>query len=74
MFYALYIIKKLLEELDEFSTDSNLEEAADILEVLYSLFAYHNLKLAEIEEVRTRKFENRGGFGKRIILEKVFKA
>jgi predicted house-cleaning noncanonical NTP pyrophosphatase (MazG superfamily) len=69
--YRECLVKKLQEELDEFRSNSSGEEAADILEVAYSLFSYHGLNLAGIENVRLSKLKKRGGFTKRIILEKV---
>lgn len=66
---ALY--GKIIEELNEFNETPCLEEAADIMEVVNSLFAYHGFSADDIEKVRASKAEKRGGFQKRIMLERV---
>ena len=65
--YKMELIKKLSEEVGEFTKDESAEELADVLEVVESL-----KKLPEydnVEEVRLKKKEERGGFDKRIILK-----
>lgn len=63
--------KKLLEEVNEYMEDKNLEELADIMEVLFGLA--HNLGYTEEEliEKRKSKFEERGGFKEGIVLKGV---
>lgn len=63
--------KKLLEEVNEYMEDKNLEELADIMEVLFGLA--HNLGYTEEEliEKRKAKFEERGGFKDGIVLKGV---
>jgi predicted house-cleaning noncanonical NTP pyrophosphatase (MazG superfamily) len=39
-----------------------------LLEVMHSLAAYHGYDFSEIEEIRKRKAEERGGFENRIYL------
>jgi predicted house-cleaning noncanonical NTP pyrophosphatase (MazG superfamily) len=65
--YKTELIKKLLEEAQEFAEAGSPEELADVLEVVGAL-----RKLAEyenVEEVRKMKLEERGGFEGRIILK-----
>lgn len=65
--YKNELIKKLLEETNEFIETPTEEELADIIEVIESL-----KKLSEysnVEEARLNKKEERGGFEKRIILK-----
>ncbi|WP_434132589.1 nucleoside triphosphate pyrophosphohydrolase [Sporomusa sphaeroides] len=69
--YQQFLMQKLKEELQEFSHTPNEEEAADMLEVIFSLFKTFNLDYARVEEIRKTKLAERGGFEKRIILEKV---
>lgn len=64
--------KKLEEETEEYLQASNdtdaLEELADILELLHTLAAVHNASPEELENVRAKKAEKRGGFQDRIFL------
>jgi len=64
--------EKLEEEVNEFlSADENnkVEEIADMLEVLYAICDARGVSKEKIEEIRTQKAKERGGFEKRIILE-----
>lgn len=65
-------IEKLEEEVHEFlSSDDEhkIEEIADILEVLYAYCTVKGISREEIERIRKKKAEERGGFQQRIILE-----
>ena len=59
---------KLDEEAAEFHRDRNLEELADILEVVYALAEDLGHTRQELEAVCDRKHEARGGFRERIFL------
>lgn len=63
---------KLMEEVNEYLEDRNLEELADIMEVLFGLA--HNLGYSEEEllDKREEKLKERGGFKEGIVLKKVF--
>lgn len=63
---------KLMEEVNEYLEDRNLEELADIMEVLFGLA--HNLGYSEDELLNKReeKLRERGGFREGIVLKKVF--
>lgn len=63
---------KLMEEVNEYLEDRNLEELADIMEVLFGLA--HNLGYSEEELLNRReeKFRERGGFKESIVLKKVY--
>lgn len=67
------IYKKLQEEVNEFLVDDNLEELADILEVIHGILKMKKVKPVDLEKIRQRKFDTRGGFLKRIFLEDVEK-
>ncbi|MEN9604927.1 MAG: hypothetical protein RJB39_612 [Candidatus Parcubacteria bacterium] len=65
--YKTELVTKLQEEVDEFKAETDIEELADVMEVLESL---KNLpEYSGAEEVRLRKREERGGFDDRIILK-----
>jgi len=70
--YKQKLKEKLEEEVSEFlSSDESheVDEIADILEVLYAICAARGIGKKQIEEIRTRKAKERGGLEKRIILE-----
>ena len=69
--YRQSLKAKLLEEVDEFLKDENREEIADIIEVLTAIQLYKNFDPAEVETIRQKKAQERGGFKGRIILETV---
>ncbi len=65
--YKVELVKKLLEEAQEFAETASKEELADVLEVVKAL-----KKLPEyenVEELRKQKEEEKGAFEKRIILK-----
>ncbi len=68
--FIVALQKKLLEEVEEFlHSDCDLEELADILEVVEALAAQMGSNLGEIMELKAVKKEKRGGFEKGIWLE-----
>lgn len=66
-----YCLKKVHEELEEFSSEPCVEEAADLLEVVEKLFKEHGFSKAAIKRARAAKNEKRGAFHFNIILEEV---
>lgn len=62
---------KLSEEVAEYQADKNLEEMADILEVLQAICVARGYSLKQLEERRREKAEERGGFKNKIFLEYV---
>ena len=60
---------KILEEFDEFTKDESLEEFADLLDVVFALAEYKEFNPADVDAIRKKKAEARGGFKKRIILD-----
>ena len=69
--YIQELNKKLFEEANEFIEEYSEEELADLLEVIYSISKIKNINLDEVEKIRLKKREKRGGFEKRIYLEEV---
>lgn len=72
--YLEMLDKKLDEELAEYHQDPNLEELADLLEVIRAAALARGYTLEELERVRAEKAEKHGGFGKRIFLKEVSEA
>lgn len=69
--YLEMIDKKLDEELAEYHKDKNLEELADLLEVIFAATKARGYSIEELEKVGAEKAEKRGSFDKKILLKKV---
>ena len=69
--YLCMLDAKLDEELAEYHQDQNVEELADLLEVIYAAAVARGYTLEQLEEVRANKTEKRGGFQKKIFLVEV---
>ncbi len=69
--YLQELIKKLGEEYEEFKADSNVEELADIQEVVLALAEALNITPEDLEKTRLDKLHKRGGFTQKIYLEGV---
>lgn len=69
--YLMELNKKLQEEVNEYLEDNNIEELADIIEVVYGILYAKNIDLLEFEKIRKEKVEKRGAFKKKLFLENV---
>lgn len=69
--YLLMVDAKLNEELAEYHADQNIEELADLLEVIRACAVARGYTLEELERVREEKAAKRGGFAKKILLKEV---
>lgn len=73
--YWKYLLKKDSEELEEIRTASSLEERkqelADKLELIRAMAEFNGFTLQDIMIEAETKKEKRGGFQKRLLLEKV---
>ncbi len=65
--YKTELVKKLAEEVSEFSEAGDPEELADVMEVIEALKTL--AEYSTVESLRQEKREKRGGFDKRIILK-----
>ena len=66
--YLCMVDAKLDEELAEYHKDQNIEELADLLEVIRAATIARGYTLEELEAVRAKKAEKRGGFEQKILL------
>lgn len=67
--YVQELNKKLKEEVNEYLTDGNVEELADIEEVLRALLELKGVSYDNFDKMREEKCEKRGAFKERIFLE-----
>lgn len=63
--------KKLREEVNEYLEDKNLEELADVMEVLYGLANELGYSEEDLNKKRKEKLQERGGFKEGVVLKKV---
>lgn len=69
--YISALESKLNEEVTEYQEDKNLEEMADILEVLQAICRARGYSVGELERVRAKKAYERGKFEEKLFLEYV---
>lgn len=69
--YIAALEEKLNEEVAEYQEAKNLEEMADVLEVLQAICVARGFSLQDLEMARAKKADERGNFLKKIFLEYV---
>lgn len=69
--YNAQLKKKLLEEVDEFLENDDVEELADIIEVVEALAVFNGCGFEELLKIKEKKANKNGKFHKRLFLEKV---
>lgn len=69
--YLRMVDAKLDEELAEYHKDQNIEELADLLEVIYAATKARGYSVEQLEVVRATKAAKRGAFEKKILLKEV---
>ena len=73
--YKIELEKKLYEEYNEVlntkNTEERIEELADMIEIISALAVVENKSLDDVIECARNKSIKRGGFEKKIYLEKV---
>ena len=70
--YISYLDVKLNEELIEYQESKSIDELADLLEVIRAVAKARGSSIDEIEAIRIKKADERGGFEKRLILTSVY--
>ncbi|MBS0656326.1 MAG: nucleoside triphosphate pyrophosphohydrolase [Verrucomicrobia bacterium] len=69
--YANLLKQKLREEIDEYLEAENLEELADVYEVLEAIIKAKKFDVESLKNVQIDKRLKRGGFEKRLLMEEV---
>ena len=67
--YLLELNKKIKEELNEYLESGDIEELADLEEVLRAILDSKGISYEEFEKIRLEKVKKRGAFKNRIYLE-----
>lgn len=66
--YTRELDKKLLEEVREYLESGEVEELADIEEIILAVLRQKNVSLEEFESIRIKKVLKRGSFDNKIFL------
>lgn len=69
--YAEELKKKLLEEVHEYIQAENMEELADIYEVLEAIIKFKSFNHKDIDLVKQNKRDERGGFEKCLLMQSI---
>lgn len=69
--YLIELNKKLQEEMFEYLQSGEVEELADLEEVLRAILDVKKVSYSDFEKIRNEKVEKRGAFKKKIFLEEV---
>lgn len=69
--YINFLKAKLEEELEEFKNSEDIEEIADIIEVLYAIIDFKGVSIKDFEKIRLDKSDKKGSFKKRLLLKEV---
>ena len=72
--YLEMLDAKMDEELAEYHKDQNIDELADLLEVIRAAAVARGYTVEELEAVRAQKAKERGGFDQKIFLMEVHPA
>lgn len=66
--YEIFLERKLDEEVNEYHDSKNVEELADILEVVIALAKTKGYDFSKLVDLQVQKAAKRGGFEKKILL------
>ena len=66
--YEIFLERKLDEEVNEYHDSKDLEELADILEIIIALAKVKGCNFSDLIDLQTQKAEDKGGFLKKILL------
>ena len=69
--YSDRLVEKLDEEVQEYRDSRDVEELADVLEVVHAIRKERGISSDELAEIRSRKAEQRGRFDEGVVLERV---
>ena len=69
--YIKELNRKLLEESNEFVEENDIEELADVMEVMESIMKIKNIQQEEVKKIQTKKRDKKGSFDRKIYLEYV---
>ena len=66
--FLVELEKKLSEEIKEYQESKDVTEIVDVIEVIYRILELKGISKEELEKIRIKKLEERGGFEKNYFL------
>ena len=69
--YIKELNRKLLEESNEFVEENDIEELADVMEVMESIMKIKNIQWEDVKKIQEKKKNKKGSFNRKIYLEYV---
>lgn len=70
--YLEYLNKKIMEEVKEYLKSGEIEELADLEEVLRAILITKNVTHEKFEKIRIAKINKRGAFEKKLLLKRTY--
>ena len=67
--YKKELDKKLIEEIHEFIEEHDIEELADVMEVIETIMKVENIQIEEVKEKQMMKRKKKGGMDDKIYLK-----
>ena len=69
--YIKELNRKLLEESNEFVEENDIEELADVMEVIEAIMKSKNINCEDVKKIQEKKKNKKGSFNRKIYLEYV---
>ncbi len=66
-----FLKQKLKEELEDYSQSGDIEELADLVEVIYAILEHKGISQEEFHKVRQEKNDRRGAFKEGLVLKRI---
>ncbi len=66
-----FLKQKFMEETEKFFESFEKDELADMLQLVHACAEFHGWSMDDLEDLRKKKLDEKGGFSRRIILESI---
>ena len=69
--YRFALDEKLDQEIVDYQISKDMSELSDVLEVIHAIVEARGMTFEELDEMRLKKREKRGGFTKRFLVKEI---
>ena len=69
--YRFALDEKLDEEIVDYQISKDISELSEVLEVIHAIVEARGMTFEELDEMRLKKREKRGGFNKRFLVKEI---